>query len=275
MSLSDLESKTIYLLREVKSKFQNPLIMWSMGKDSTTLMWIIRKAFMGEIPWRVLHIDTGEKFPEMYNFRHKYAKEWNMRLTVGKSESVITPRQGRYNCCMIRKIGVLKKVIAEGKHDAVLVSIRRDEHGIRNKERYISPRDKDFKWNVSKKKEGGDSGLESLQNVEFAGWDLFESVFKDANHVRVHPLLQWTELDIWKYIKQKNIPVNSLYFSKSGRRFRSLGCIPCTIPVNSKATNLDQIIDELKKSKDGERSGRAQDKEDAHSMEKLRALGYM
>ena len=106
-------------------------------------------------------------------------------------------------------------------------------------------------------------------------WDHFQSDTETGQHIRVHPLLEWTELDIWNYIKRENIPVNELYYAKNGKRYRSLGCMPITVPVDSSANTIDQIIEELKTTKVAERSGRAQDKEKAYIMQKLRSLGYM
>ncbi|MBR9706887.1 MAG: phosphoadenosine phosphosulfate reductase family protein, partial [Candidatus Diapherotrites archaeon] len=145
--------------------------------------------------------------------------------------------------------------------NAVLVGIRRDEHGIRAKERYFSPRDKEFKWDY--------------KNQPAELWNQYKSTTKEDNHIRVHPLLHWTEIDIWKYIKRENIPINELYFAKNGKRFRSLGCMPATKPIDSNADDVDKIITEIENSKTSERSGRAQDKEMTYTMQKLRSLGYM
>ncbi|HID91360.1 TPA: hypothetical protein EYP44_05320 [Candidatus Bathyarchaeota archaeon] len=141
-----------------------------------------------------------------------------------------------------------------------------------------SPRDKDFRWRVYEAREAptGDSGLRALQDTELSGWSLFESDFgPSCQHVRVHPLLHWTEEEVWMYIKDRGLPVNPLYFARNGKRFRSLGCEPCTLPLESKATTLDEIIEEVRRKRGMERAGRAQDKEEAYVMERLRALGYM
>jgi sulfate adenylyltransferase subunit 2 len=148
----------------------------------------------------------------------------------------------------------------ERKFDGLFVSIRRDEHGIRGKERYFSPRDKDFKWDY--------------KNQQPEIWD-FISVAEDTGHVRIHPLLHWTELDIWRYIKQEQIPLNSLYFARNGQRYRSLGCTQCTVGVESQASTIDEIIEELQTTTTSERAGRMQDKEQENVMQRLRALGYM
>ena len=179
--LSQLESRTIYIIREAYSQFKKIALLWSIGKDSTTMLWIARKAFFGEIPFPVIHIDTGFKLKEIYKFRESCVKLW----------------------------------------------------------------------------------------------DLFSTKTGEKDHLRVHPMLHWTEVDIWEYIRREKIPTVSLYFSKEGRRYRSIGCAPCCAPVDSKARNLSQIIRELKKTKTAERSGRAQDKEDTYTMQTLRSLGYM
>ena len=142
-----------------------------------------------------------------------------------------------------------------------MLAIRRDEHGIRAKERHFSPRDDNFKWDY--------------QNQPPELWDLFESNVNRDTHVRIHPLLEWTELDVWQYVKREKIPVVELYFAKYGKRSRSIGCVPCCEPVDSNAQTVDEIIAELKDTKIGERQGRAQDKESAYAMQQLRALGYM
>lgn len=278
--LRRLENQSVFIIRESYNQFKNMAVLWSVGKDSTTMLALIRKAFFGKIPFPVIHIDTGYKFKEMYEFRDKLAKEWGFDLMIAtNNDSKATPSSGnKLACCTERKTEALKKLIKEHNFDAVIVGIRRDEHGIRNKEHYMSPRDKNFQWNVVKNKEidvEGDSPYENLQEVELAGWGLFATQFKDADHVRVHPILHWNELDIWEYVKDQNLPAVSLYFAKDGKRYRSIGCSPCTQPIDSNADNIDKIIAELKTTKTGERDGRAQDKEDQYAMEKLRQLGYM
>jgi len=189
----------------------------------------------------------------------------------------MAPDRGHFECCNALKTDNLKMVIKEGGYDAILVGIRRDEHGVRAKEHYFSPRDNDFKWKTSKEVEAitteTDSGLVSLQDPEFSGWDLYASEYDDSSHVRIHPLLHWGEEEIWQYVKEKGIEVNPMYFAKNGKRFRSLGCMPCTAPVDSNADTVDKIIEELRITKVEERSGRLSTKE--YNMEKLRSLGYM
>lgn len=256
--LQDLEQKSIYILREAKAKFKKMAMLWSMGKDSTTCLYLCRKAFFGKIPFSTIHIDNGFDFPETYLFRDKIIKEWGVKLLIAKAEnkkdSISRTTEG------LNKAEALKRIMNKHRIDALIVSIRRDEHGIRAKERYFSPRDKNFRWKYKS------------QPIEI--WD-HVSDFKDSSHVRIHPLLHWTELDVWQYIKEKNIPVNSLYFSKNGKRYRSIGYPECTVPVKSNAKNIDEIIEELKITQIPERTGRAQDKEKEYVMQRLRALGYM
>jgi sulfate adenylyltransferase subunit 2 len=276
--LQELESKSIYTIREAYRKYKNIAALWSIGKDSTTLLWLCRKAFYGQIPFPVVHIDTGYKFKEIYEFRDRYAKEWDMDLVIAENKkatlSGVGPEKNRFRCCNALKTEALKAIIEREKFDALLLGIRRDEHGVRAKERYFSPRDKDFKWNVAREKKGGDSPFEAMQDTELSGWNLFGTDFgKECSHVRVHPLLHWGEIDIWKYTKKERIPAVSLYFAKDGKRYRSIGCQPCCQPIESDAKNIGEVIAELEETKVEERIGRAQDKE--YMMEKLRHLGYM
>ena len=169
--------------------------------------------------------------------------------------------RSKFDCCNQLKTIALKKAIAEYKFKALLLGIRRDEHGIRAKERVFSPRDVDFEWDYKN------------QRPEL--WDQYKTKASEEEHLRVHPLLGWREIDIWEYVKRENIPIPELYLAKSGKRFRSIGCETCCGPVDSSATTIDEIIAELKTTKISERSGRAQDKEDDYMMQKLRSLGYM
>ncbi len=264
--LSELENKSIFIIREAYYRFRNIALLWSVGKDSTTLLWLCRKAFFGKIPFPVIHIDTSYKFPEMYKFRDEYAKKLGLNLIVGSNEEKIKSGMGpgkgsKLDCCNELKTNALKDTIKKYGMKALLLGIRRDEHGIRAKERVFSPRDGDFKWDYED------------QPAEL--WDQYKSISEDEDHIRVHPILHMTELDIWKYIKREGIPITDLYFSREGKRFRSIGCEPCCGPVESTAKNVDEIIEELESSVTSERAGRAQDKEDDYTMQKLRALGYM
>ncbi len=264
--ISKLENESIFIIREAYHQFRKVAMLWSIGKDSTTLLWLLRKAFYGKLPFPVLHIDTGYKFKEIYEFREKYAKKWNLNLIVYKNQAAIdkgvSPKSGgKLECCTELKTNALKEAINAHKFKALYLGIRRDEHGIRAKERIFSPRDEDFEWNY--------------KNQPPELWDQYKTKAKDGEHLRVHPLLSWREIDIWEYIKRENIPITSLYIAKNGKRYRSIGCETCCNPVESSANSIDKIVEELKTSKISERSGRAQDKESVYMMQKLRSLGYM
>ena len=262
--LDELEAKSIFIIREAYRQFKKISMLWSIGKDSSCLLWLVRKAFYGKVPFPVVHIDTGCKFPEMIKWRDEYAEKWGLNLIVSQNKEALAQGMSHKNklaCCTALKTDALKMCIAENKFRALLLGIRRDEHGVRAKERVFSPRNQDFKWDY--------------KNQPPELWDQYKSQSDDNTHVRIHPLLHWTELDLWKYIKRENIPVIGLYFAKNGKRFRSIGCEPCCNPIDSNATNVDEVIAELENTKEGERAGRVQDKETAHMMQKLRSLGYM
>jgi len=263
--LDKLENQSIFIIREAYSQFRNVAMLWSIGKDSTCLLWLVRKAFFGRIPFPALHIDTGYKFKEIYEFRDRYAREWNLNLLVARNEEAIAagmgPDKGKFNCCNELKTVALKQAIARYGFKALYLGIRRDEHGIRAKERVFSPRDEDFEWDY--------------KNQPPELWDQYKTKAAEEEHLRIHPLLGWREIDIWQYIQKENIPVTSLYFARNGKRLRSIGCETCCGPVDSDADTIDKIIDELKTTRVSERSGRAQDKESDYMMQKLRSLGYM
>ncbi|MFK3979424.1 sulfate adenylyltransferase subunit CysD [Micromonospora sp. NPDC050397] len=265
-ALRELENEAVHLLREVQQRFERPSLLWSMGKDSTTLLWLARKAFFGEIPLPVLHIDTSYKFPSMYAFRDKMSAEWGLDLRVHRNEAALASGMGpgvggKLACCTALKTNALQQAISGGGYDAVILGIRGDEHGVRAKERTFSPRDASFSWDYQN------------QPPEF--WDLHQAAVSDDGHIRVHPLLRWREVDIWEYIEAEAIPVPDLYFAEDGQRYRSIGCACCCSPVRSSASTVVEILLDVRRSTEGERAGRAQDKEDAEAMQKLRALGYM
>ena len=262
--LDELESQSIYIIREAYHHYKNLAVLWSIGKDSTTLVWLTRKAFFGKVPFPALHIDTSYKFPEMYQFRDEYSKKWGLDLVVTRNEEALAAgmkSDRKLECCNALKTEALKQAIAKHGFDALLLGIRRDEHGIRAKERFFSPRDEGFKWNY--------------QDQPPELWDQYKSQAEERTHMRVHPLLGWTEVDIWKYLRRENVPITDLYFSRNGKRYRSIGCTTCCAPVESNASNIDEIIYELEHTTTSERAGRAQDKENAYTMQKLRSLGYM
>jgi sulfate adenylyltransferase subunit 2 len=263
--LSYLESESIYVIREAQARYRRLGMLWSMGKDSTALLWMCRKAFLGRVPIPVVHIDTSYKFKEIYEFRDRIATEWGLDLRIARNEAALAAGMGptvkdKLSCCHALKTEALKQAIAKMGLDALLLGIRRDEHGVRAKERYFSPRRADFTWNVGS------------QPPEL--WDLYSST-DEAAHDRIHPLLHMTEVDVWHYTLREGIPVNPLYLAKDGKRYRSIGCHTCCAPIPSNAVTVPEIVAEIETAKDPERAGRAQDKESAYTMQKLRSLGYM
>ncbi len=266
--LDALESQSVYILREAYRKFRRLAMLWSVGKDSSVLLWLMRKAFFGHLPVPCVHVDTSFKIPEMIAFRDRLVREWGIDLVVGQNQEALkagrTFPQGaltRVECCGLLKRDALQAVIEERGYQAVIVGIRRDEEGTRAKERYFSPRDKNFEWNFRD------------QPPEL--WDQFKTDFDPGTHIRIHPLLHWTETNVWEYIEREDIPVVDLYFARNGFRYRSLGCAPCTKPVQSTANSVPAIIAELRDTKLSERSTRAQDQESEDAFERLRASGYM
>ena len=266
--LDSLESQSVYILREAHRKFKRLAMLWSIGKDSSVLLWLARKAFFGHVPMPCVHVDTSYKIPEMIQFRDQKVKEWNIDLVIGQNKAALAAGKTfpngaltRVECCGLLKKDALQQVIEEKDYQAVIVGIRRDEEGTRAKERYFSPRDRNFEWNFKD------------QPPEL--WDQFKTDFDPGTHIRIHPLLHWTEMNVWEYIEREKIPIVDLYFAKDGFRYRSLGCAPCTKPVPSQATTVPEIIEELKATKTSERSTRAQDQESEDAFERLRASGYM
>jgi len=263
--LDQLEAESIYILREAKKSFKRLGMLWSMGKDSTVLLALVRKAFLGSFPFPLIHIDTSFKIPEMITYRDKIAKEWGFPLIIGQNtqalEKGMDHTQGRLTCCESLKTEGLRQTIEKHNIQSLLVGIRRDEEGSRAKERVFSPRGQNFQWGVDN------------QPPEL--WNQFATEYEEDVHVRVHPLLSWTEINVWEYIDREKLPILDLYFSKNGKRYRSLGCAPCTGQVSSNATTIPEIIEELKTTKESERSSRAQDQAANYAMEKLRVKGYM
>lgn len=283
--LARLESQSVYILREAYKSFKNLCMLWSIGKDSTVMLWLARKAFFGHVPFPLVHIDTSYKIPSMIAYRDKLALEWSLTMVVGQNEEALADgmnhTRGRLTCCTALKTRALKqtldgtgpryRLMPDGRYypdpnrepyTGVIVGARGDEEGSRSKERYFSPRGVDNDWDLDD------------QPPEL--WNQFKTDFAPGTHIRIHPLLDWTEINIWEYIERENIPIIDLYFDRgNGRRYRSLGCDPCTADVRSRACTPGEIITELKVTNVAERSGRAQDQEDPHAMEKLRRDGYM
>lgn len=290
--LDILENRSIHILREAYSEFKNLCMLWSIGKDSTVLLWLARKAFFGHVPIPLIHIDTHYKIPQMVEYRDYLTRKWKLDMIYGENSDALERKETfpdsnttRLQCCRNLKTEALTNTLNgnwpryrfnhnKGKYEVekdgeaftgVIVGLRADEEGSRSKERYFSARDEKNNWNVGN------------QPPEF--WNQYKTDFKSGTHVRIHPLLDWTELDIWEYIQRENITVVPLYFNDgTGKRYRSLGCWPCTNSVDSSASNVEEIIEELKTGKFAniaERSGRAQDKEDGGGLEELRKEGYM
>ncbi len=261
--LDRLEHQSIYIIREAFNKIDELAMLWSLGKDSNVMIWLARKAFFGHVPFPMIHIDTGMKFPEMYAFRDRYLDQWKLNLIVGDCPPVAEmdsslPPAAR---SAARKTAGLRRLLDEHGYTGVIAGIRRDEQATRAKERVFSPRGQTGAWDFRD------------QPPEF--WDLFNTDFPPGTHVRIHPLLHWTEVDIWRYTRRERIPTIDLYFAKNGKRYRSLGDRDITNPVPSSATTIDEIIEELETTKVPERAGRAMDHESEDAFERLRADGYL
>ncbi|NUN49014.1 MAG: sulfate adenylyltransferase subunit 2 [Candidatus Brocadiae bacterium] len=290
--LDQLEARSVHILREAYAGFRQLCMLWSIGKDSTVLLWLARKAFFGHVPIPLVHIDTSYKIPEMIAYRDRLAMQWKLTMIVGQNTAALEAKRtfpegavDRITCCGLLKTEALKNTLsgewprrrlnlATGHYEidrntdpftGVIVGARADEEGSRSKERYFSPRTTGNSWDIGE------------QPPEF--WNQYKTEFAPGTHVRIHPLLDWTELNIWEYIHREQIPTVSLYYNHGdGKRYRSLGCGPCTQCVESEARDVPEIIEELKSGKFrniAERSGRAQDKDDGGGLETLRRDGYM
>lgn len=290
--LDQLENRSVHILREAYANFKQLCMLWSIGKDSTVLLWLARKAFFGHVPIPLVHIDTSFKIPEMIAYRDRLAMEWKLTMIVGQNVDALREKRtfpdgavDRITCCGLLKTealkytlsgewprqrldlttGVYERDASSEPYTGVIVGARADEEGSRSKERYFSPRTQTNVWDVGE------------QPPEF--WNQYKTEFAPGTHVRIHPLLDWTELNIWEYIQRETIPTVSLYYNRGeGMRYRSLGCSTCTKAVQSDARTVPEIIDELRSGKFAniaERSGRAQDKDDGGGLETLRRDGYM
>ena len=290
--LDTLEARSIFLFREAYANFKSLGMLWSIGKDSTVLLWLARKAFFGHVPFPLIHIATSFKIPEMIAYRDRLAAEWHLNLIYGENRAALDAKRtfpagavDRLTCCGLLKTEALTKTLSgewpryrfnaakrayeldpnTAPFTGIIAGVRADEEGSRSKERYFSPRNTQNTWEVAD------------QPPEF--WNQYKTEFAPGTHLRIHPLLDWTELNIWEYIEREKIPTVSLYYNQGdGRRYRSLGCYPCTNPVESTARTPLEIIEELRTGKFAniaERSGRAQDSEDEGGLETLRRDGYM
>jgi sulfate adenylyltransferase subunit 2 len=261
--LDQLESQSVYIFREAFARIDRLAMLWSLGKDSNVMVWLAKKAFFGRVPFPVMHIDTHKKFPEMYAFRDRYAVEWDLNFIREECPPIEAVDQTLPPAARsaARKTLGLRDAIAKHQFNGIIAGIRRDEESVRAKERYFSPR--------------GDTGAWDFRDQPPEFWDHFNTNLPAGTHLRVHPLLHWTELDIWRYIERERIPVVDLYFAKNGKRYRSLGDQDITFPIDSQASTIAEIIDELETTTAPERAGRAMDRETEDAFERLRAAGYM
>ena len=291
--LRELESESIYILRETVAQFRNPVLLYSIGKDSSVLVHLARKAFYpGPLPFPLLHVDTGYKFKEMIEFRDEFVKKIGARLIVHRNEDAIAAgahplKLGVARCCGQLKTAALLTALEKHGFDAAIGGARREEERSRAKERVFSLRDGFGQWDPRK------------QRPEL--WTLYSGAMDETETMRVFPLSNWTELDIWQYILQENIPVVPLYFAKDrpvvrrngtlipaddlmhlkdgevpemmSVRFRTLGCSPCTGAVGSCAKTLEEITVEMSAAKISERSTRIID-HGANTMEDKKREGY-
>lgn len=293
--LEVLEAESIEILREVAASFERPVLMYSIGKDSSVLLHLARKAFFpSRIPFPVLHIDTTWKFREMIAFRDRMAAELKLDLVVhtnpqGLRDNINPFDHGSSRYTDIMKTAALRQALDAGRYDAAIGGARRDEEKSRAKERIFSHRNASHAWDPKK------------QRPEL--WRLYNTRLQPGESMRVFPLSNWTELDIWTYIHSESIPVVPLYFAaprpvveRSGTlimvdderfrllpgeavstqtvRFRTLGCYPLTGAIRSTAATLPQIIMEMQASRSSEREGRLIDSDQAASMEKKKHEGY-
>lgn len=291
--LQELESESIHIMREVVAEFRNPVMLYSVGKDSSVMLHLARKAFHpGPLPFTLLHIDTGYKFQEMYEFRDWYVKEVGAKLVVHRNEDAISkgmnPHEfGVARCCGALKTGALLEGLEKGGYDVAFGGARRDEERSRAKERVYSMRDSFGQWDPKN------------QRPEL--WSLYNGRIHDGESVRAFPISNWTEMDVWSYIKEENIPIVPLYYAKERlmvergnhlipaenskfllegeepkmvmSRYRTLGCMPCTGAVRSSATTIEGIIEEASIATRSERETRIID-HGSNSMEDKKKEGY-
>lgn len=294
-TLQRLESESIHIIREVAAEFENPVMLYSIGKDSSVMLHLARKAFApAGLPFPLLHVDTTYKFKEMITFRDQLKDSMNVDLRVSTNtravEAEINPWDtGTVKCCSQLKTQALLEALKEGKYDAAFGGARRDEEKSRAKERIYSFRDKFGQW--------------APKNQRPELWSLYNGRINKGESIRVFPISNWTELDIWSYIKKENIPINPLYYAKKRKvivqenmlipyeegvtpvpesghieeimcRFRTLGCWPCTGAVRSDATTLEEIIAETMCERNSERITRVIDHDQEGSMEQKKEEGY-
>lgn len=261
--LDELEAKSIYIIREAYNRLHPMAMLWSIGKDSTAMLWLVRKAFFGRVPFPVVLLDTGMELDEVYEFRDRLTEEWDLDCLshMCPPEEEMDQTLPPNTRAAMRKTEGLKTLLQEKQYKGIICGIRRDEQGLRAKERVFSPRTLDGDWDFKD------------QPAEF--WDQYKTEFPEGAHLRIHPILHWTEKDIWRYHQRENVPFCDLYLARDGKRYRSLGEKNITFPVDSNASSIEEIIEELETTNTSERAGRTMDKETEDSFEKLRARGYM
>ncbi len=293
--LKSLENEAIHIFREVAAEFERPVMLYSIGKDSSVLLHLARKAFHpGRIPFPLLHVDTGWKFREMIRFRDEIAEYYDLDLVVhtnprGKVENITPFTYGSSRYTDIMKTEALRQALDAGRYDAAFGGARRDEEASRAKERIYSFRTPEHRWDP--------------RNQRPELWNVYNGMIRTGESVRSFPLSNWTEVDIWRYIQAEDIPLVPLYFAaerpyverdgmmilaedprlellpgetvQTGHiRFRTLGCFPLTGAIRSRATTLDDVIAELEIATVSERQGRAIDRDQSASMEKKKREGY-
>jgi sulfate adenylyltransferase subunit 2 len=293
--LKQLEAESIHIFREVAAEFDNPVMLYSVGKDSSVLLHLARKAFApGKIPFPLLHVDTTWKFQEMIAFRDEIAKKHELNLLVHINQEGLKMNVGPFSHGSakhtdIMKTQSLKQALNHYKFDAAFGGARRDEEKSRAKERVFSFRDENHRWDPKN------------QRPEL--WNVYNSQINKGESIRVFPMSNWTELDIWQYIYMENIEIPSLYLAKPrpvvkrdgvyfmvdddrmpmqdgetpemrSVRFRTLGCYPLTGAVESTAATLPEVIQEMLLTKTSERQGRVIDNDSSGSMEKKKMEGY-
>ena len=293
--IEKLESESIHIIREVVAEFENPVMLYSIGKDSSVMLHLAQKAFApNKIPFKFMHIDTTWKFKEMISFRDEVSKKYELDLLVHINKDGVRDKIGPISHSSkihtdIMKTQALKQALDKYKFDAAFGGARRDEEKSRAKERIFSFRDKNHRWDP--------------KNQKPELWNLFNTKINKDESVRVFPLSNWTEIDVWQYIYQEKIELVPLYFAKTRPivkrdnmlimvddhrleikqnekieqkkvRFRTLGCYPLTAAVESSATTVEEIIIELLESKFSERQGRLIDNDQIGSMEKKKQEGY-
>ena len=241
--LDALEARSVHIIREAYATLDRPALLWSLGTDSNVLIWLCRKAFFGHVPFPVVHVDTGRKFEEMYAFRERYAAEWTLDLIAAPCPpgSAVDPSLPPAARSAARETAGLEASIGTHGFTGVLAGVRRNEEGARAKERVFSPRGSTGAWDFRG------------QPPEF--WDQYNNTVPAGGHVRVHPLLHWSEIDIWRYTAREGIPVISLYYAKDGKRYRSLGDKDITNPAESNASTIEEIIAELEATHVAARGG--------------------